>query len=180
MNNYTFTGYVTANTFTPKTSFNLDVRFNTMVQSSTTSIDVPMQVVIVDASNASNYVSLDIGTQNYGDPSEEYVDLASNDVPNSYPGLTLGSSPQCSAIGGNYYYFQDNTFYHFTISVTTSGKAVAALTRDDGTTIVATGLGFTLASFPNGFKIGLAQSSGTPNQPAPHTIAVDYVKLTGS
>jgi hypothetical protein len=40
--------------------------------------------------------------------------------------------------------------------------------------------GHTLTAYPAGFKVGISQSMGFPDVPAPTDVAVDWVRLSGS
>jgi len=164
LNNLQQIGWSTAASFDP-TSFRLDVRFNTLVQSSSTSIDGFVQSWLIDASQPSRYVMASPFEGGY----------SANPVFNVRG--TIDSSGTNSSFN-----FINNTWYHLVIQGSSTQNIRASIYADDNVTeLIGYSLDYSAATaFPGGFRIGLGQYMGTPNRTAQVDVAVDYVSLTGA
>lgn len=153
-------GWTTSQHFDPS-DFTYEARINTENQSPTTGIDGMIELSLVDVSNPTR------------------IDTAALFG-------SFGSAARLlqaeSTIDGNYHEsnfdYQNDTWYRLQISGSLTSPITFTVRSDDGTPLASYAFGHTMAAFPSGFKLGLSQSMGFPNSPAPVLVGVDYVQLT--
>jgi len=154
-------GWSTGTAF-PATNFRYEVRFNTLVQSPATSIDSFIETWLLDAADQSRY---DFTEPHGGSFSAGRQFRAGSSI----DGL-FHSQP---------FDYQDNTWYRLDIQGTAGQDLRASLYADDGTTeLIGYTLAHTAAAYPAGFRLGLAQSMGSPGSPYPTDVAIDWMRLT--
>jgi hypothetical protein len=160
MNNLQRVGWSSSTNFNPS-AFTYEVRFNTLTQSKTTSIDDFIEVWILDPTNPNRYDMVTLFGAAY----------AAN------PDFTVGSS-----IDGTYstrsYNYQNNTWYRLVIQDLPGQNIRVSLDDDSGTELIGQTLNHTESAYSSGFKIAFSQGMGLPNGTYPSDVAVDYVKLT--
>ena len=131
----------------------LEIRFNTLIQSRTRSIDGFMNVWLLDSDNSRfNWVGL--AAWNYG--SER----------------TFAGKP---------FNFKDNTWYRLVITGSSDQEIRASIIDDEtGKELIGVDLGYNLGMFKSGFKIGIMQQMGTPTPATdfPTDVAIDWIRLT--
>jgi len=151
----------TLDTAFPNASLRYEVRFNTLIQSPTTSIDGCIELWVLDAidSNRCDVVAL------FG---SWY---------STSPRFMTGSSIDHTYFVPNFSY-QNNTWYRLVLEGNTSQNIRASLCDDQGTELISQLFAHDTRAFPSGFKIGLSQGMGTPNNIYPMDIAVDYAVLS--
>ena len=143
--------------------FSYELRFNTLLQSATTSFDEFIGILISDVDNRSRYASV----------------VALADANGSGRQLRSGTS---SISGGSGYEnrpfaFADNTWYRLKLSAAPGGVLRAAVLADDGSELVARDLGIGAEAFPKGtqFTIYKYKSLGGT---VPSDVAIDWVRLS--
>jgi hypothetical protein len=153
-------GWTLGTVFT-NASFRYEVRFNTLIQSPTTSIDGCIELWVLDAtdSNRCDVVAL------FGSWSS------------TSPRFMTGSSIDHSYFVPDFSY-QNNTWYRLVLRGNTNENIRASLCDDQGTELISQFFAHNTRAFPAGFKIGLSQGMGTPNSVFPMDIAVDYAVLS--
>ena len=149
-----FRGWQISRIFTPGTNpVLLEVRFNTLVQSSATSIDGFLNVWLLD-----------------GDDSQ-FI----------WTGLSAWSYGLDRYFAGEAFDFKDNTWYRLVIIGSKTQELRALLYEDKtGKELVGVNLGNNLSVFKSGIKIGLMQQMGTPTPDAiyPTDVAIDWIRFT--
>src|SRR5205085_4226458 len=75
------------------------------------------------------------------------------------------------------YSYQNNTYYRLVLEVAPDQTLRAALLSDNGTQLAGRTFAHGISAFPSGFRIGISQVIGTPPNPSPVDVAVDFVKL---
>jgi hypothetical protein len=133
------------------TPFHLEVRFNTMIQSRTTSIDGFLDVGLIDGSNI-KYTGVGLFAGNYG-------------MERTFAGRPLD--------------IKNSTWYRLVI-VGAKGQEIRASLLDDasGEVLAETSLGASSYLFTSGIKIGLMQIMGSPDGSSPTDVAIDWIRLT--
>ena len=132
--------------------FRLEVRFNTLRQSRSTSIDgfFVIWLFATEDSNASHQIGLyafDYGSNRY------------------FQGMTFN--------------FRDNTWYHLVITGTKDQKYRASVYDDLlKQELVSEDLSYNQNLFRSGMKIGIVQIMGAPGGTYPTDVAIDWIKLT--
>ena len=145
----------------PPQDFRYEVRFNTLKQSPTNSIDAFVEVWILNSTNFSQY---DIGSLfggNYGTAPE--FDAASS--------ITGIASQQGAA-------YQDNTFYRLVLHGGPNENIRASLCDDQGNELNGYDLGHTTQAYPAGFTIGFSQAMFAPHAPYPSDVAIASAEVT--
>jgi outer membrane protein assembly factor BamD (BamD/ComL family) len=128
----------------------LEVRFNTMVQSPTTSIDGFLEVGLLDK-NTTRYDKV---------------------------GLFAGNFGRDRTFAGKPYDIKDKTWYRLVITGSKGQVIQAALVDDEtGKVLTETGLGSRLDEFTSGIRIGLSQQMGSPSTSYPTDVAIDWIRL---
>jgi hypothetical protein len=153
-------GWTMVGVFT-NSSFRYEIRFNTLVQSLATSIDGCIEIWLLDAANSNRC-----------------------DVAGLF-GSWYSTSPRfmtSSSIDQTYFVpdfaYQNNTWYRLILEGSTNANIRAALCSDDGKELMNQEFTHDLRAFPTGFKIGLSQGMGTPDNIYPQNIAIDYAAVS--
>jgi hypothetical protein len=151
----------TLDTLFTNASFRYEVRFNTLIQSPTTSIDGCIELWVLDATDSSrcDIVAL------FGSWSS------------TSPRFMTGSSVDHSYFVPDFSY-QNNTWYRLVLRGNTNENIRASLCDDQGTELISQVFAHDTRAFPAGFKIGLSQGMGTPDTVYPMDIAVDYAVVS--
>lgn len=153
-------GWSTSTIFTPN-NFQLDLRFNTLVQSSSTSIDGFVELWLIDPSNSSRY---DIVSPYGGNFDSNPTLVASSSIDQQFAQTS--------------FHYANNTWFYLKFQGSETAAITAQITDDSGDVLFSHVFNHTLAAFPNGFEIGISQSLGTPGGSAPSDVAIDSVTLT--
>src|SRR5579862_3443152 len=151
----------TLNTVFTDSSFRYEVRFNTLTQSSTTSIDGCIELWLLDAANSNRC---------------DIVGLFGSWYSTS-PRFMTGSTIDQSYFVPNFAY-QNNTWYRLILEGSTNENIRASLCDDQGVELMSQIFAHNTSAFPSGFKIGLSQGMGTPDNIYPMDIAVDYAVVS--
>ncbi len=141
--------------------FRYEVRFNTLTQSSSTSIDAFIEIWILDAANSNRYDIVSLFGGAYGDDRRVLAD----------------SSISGSAFDQPFVY-QDNTWYRFVLSGSTIQNMRASLCDDQDNELAGFDLGHDTTSFSSGYTIALSQGMGQPQGTYPTDVAVDYALIS--
>lgn len=160
LNNLQRRGWSTNTTFNVP-SIRLEIRYNTLTQSSATSIDAFVELMLVDATNAQRF---DIASPYGGNLSSSFSINAGSSIDSQY--------------GSLFFPYANNTWYRMVIEGSQTSPLVATFLNDDGSNIWSRPFGHNLSAYPNGFRIGLSQAVGTPGAPAPVDVAVDFITMT--
>jgi len=142
------------------TNFYYDVRFNTLTQSPTTSIDGFIEIWILDAANSNRYDMVSPFGGSYDGAKSFFV----------------GSSIDGAATETPFTY-QNNTWYHLVLQSAPGSNIRASIYDDAGDELIGATLDHSAAVFNSGFKLGLSQSIGYAQGIYPADVAVDYVRL---
>jgi len=163
MGNASVRGWSSSSTYPSDGSIRLEARFNTMVQSSSTSIDEFMGLWIFDAANMSRF---------------DYISLAA-------PGWgSLRYLYTYSSIAGGWLQllqlnWHNNTWYRIVISGSPTQNVRLSIFDDTGTVELAgVDTGHNLTAYSSGFRFGLSQAMGAPGGAYPTDAAVDWLRLT--
>lgn len=161
LNNRQKRGWTTDTAFLAP-NFRLEARFNVLVQSPTTSIDSFLEAWLIDAADPTKFSFAGPHGQNYG----------ANRQFRSGGSIDGQYQVQSSS-------YVDNTWYRLVIEGKPGENIRASLLADDGATeLVGRTLAYSASTFPNGFRIGLAQATGLPNGNYPLDVAIDWLRLT--
>jgi len=141
--------------------FRYEVRFNTLVQSSTNSIDSFIELWVLDPTDHTRY---------------DLVTLF---------GASFATDPRfqaASSISGTpdnvSYNYQNHTFYRLVLHGGMGEDIRASLCDDQDNELVGYDLGHDLSAYPHGFTIGLSQAEDRPTAEYPTDVAVDYATVT--
>jgi hypothetical protein len=160
MNDHQRRGWTTSTAFNVD-SFQLDLRFNTLVQTAGTSIDAFVELWLSDPANTTRY---DLTSPYGGNLSSTKNLQAGSSIDNQY-----STSP---------YNYANNTWYHLRFLGSQTNLLQARITDDSGNVLFNNVFNHSLSAYPNGFRIGLSQALGTPGGSAPVDVAIDYIRLT--
>lgn len=149
------------NTNFSASDFRYEVRFNTLVQSATTSIDAFIEIWVLDASDPTRY---DIVSPFGADWSGDFR----FDAGSSISGIATDQSFQ----------YQNNTWYRLVLHGATNENIRAAICDDEGNELIGYDLGHNTTAYPSGFTIGLSQAIDRPYTPEPTDVAVASAKVT--
>jgi hypothetical protein len=141
--------------------FRFETRFNTLVQSPTTSIDAFMEIWILDTSNSNRFDVVSLFAGSYGSDRR----------------FRAGSSISGASFDEPFQ-FQDNTFYHLVLQGSSTTNITASLYDDSGNQLAETDLGHNTSAFGSGFTIGISHGMDRPLGTYPSQAAIDYVSLT--
>ncbi len=144
-------------------SFRYEVRFNTLTQSAATSIDGCIELWLLDAAD-SNRCDIAGLFGSWYSTSPRFMTGSSIDQSYFVPGFA----------------FQNNTWYRLILQGSRNANVRASLCDDEGTELMSQVFAHDLRAFPAGFKIGLSQGMGTPDNIYPMDVAVDYAVLSTS
>jgi hypothetical protein len=153
-------GWSSSTVFSPA-GFRYEVRFNTLVQSPTTSIDDFLEIWVMDASNNARH---DLVSPFGGAYSSERRFFVGSSIDNSYVQQPFN--------------YQDNTWYRLVLEGAPGENLRASILDDNGLELIGHTLGHTSSAFSSGFKIGLSQAMDWPIGVYPADVAVDYARLT--
>jgi hypothetical protein len=160
MSNFQRVGWSSSTIFNPA-AFTYDVRFNTLTQSSSTSIDSFIELWILDPTNPNRYDMVTLFGNSYS------ADLR----------FAIGSSID-NNFGSQAFNYQNNTWYHLVIQDLPGQDISVSLDSDSGSVLMSQTLNHTEAAYSSGFEIALSQGMGFPQGTYPSDVAVDYAKLT--
>jgi len=141
-------------------SLHYEVRFNSLVQSPTTSIDAFVEIWILDATDSNKY---DIAGPYGGGFGTDLYFFAGSSIDNGYTHTA--------------YSYQNNTWYRLVLEGAPGRNIRASLRNDDGTELIGSTLNHDPAAFGSGFRIALSQTVGASGVPYPVDVAVDYAIL---
>jgi hypothetical protein len=156
-------GWSSSTSFSP-TSFRYEVRFNTLNQSGSTSIDAFLEIWILDAGNSNRFDKLcPFG----GDFSASRRLLVGSSIDDEYYNMAFN--------------YQNNTYYRLVLEAAPGQNIRASVLNDSGVELTGQTLAHGVAAFGSGFKLVIAQAMGSPfTGPSPVDVAVDFAKLTTS
>ena len=160
MNNFQRVGWSSSTTFNPA-AFTYEVRFNTLTQSSSSSIDSFIELWILDPTNPNHYDMVSLFGASYS------TDLR----------FAVGSSID-NTFGSQAFNYQNNTWYRLVIQDLPGQNIRVSLDNDSGTELIGQTLNHTEGAYGSGFEIALSQAMGYPQTTCPSDVAVDYVRLT--
>jgi hypothetical protein len=160
LSQHTRVGWDSTQVFTGN-NFTYQVRFNTLVQSSSTSIDAFLEIGVIDASNPARYDVISPYGGYYG--SAQYF-CAGSSIDNNYQYMSGG--------------YQNNTWYRLVLQGNPGQDLHASLRTDAGVELAGWTYAHTADAFSSGFRIFLSQAVGEPNAPYPVDVAVDWAQLT--
>jgi hypothetical protein len=160
MSDFQRVGWSSSTIFNPS-AFTYEVRFNTLTQSETTSIDDFIELWILDPTNPNRYDMVSLFGAAY----------AAN------PDFTVGSSID-NAYDVQAFNYQNNTWYRLVIQDLPGQDIRVSLDDDSGTELIGQTLNHTEGAYSSGFEIALSQGMGNPIGTYPSDVAVDYAKLT--
>jgi hypothetical protein len=154
-------GWSTSDTFSG--AFRYEVRFNTLNQSSATSIDAFLEIGIIDASDNTRY---DITSPYGGQFSSSRRFAAGSSIDNSF--------------NHTFFNYQNDTWYRMVLEGDPGVNLRASLLSDTGTELAAFNLGHTSDAYGSGYRLFLSQALGFPfpGTTFPVDVAVDYARLT--
>jgi len=155
-------GWSTASSYT-ETNILYDVRFNTLTQSSTTSIDAFIEIWLLDASNPNNYDI--ISPFGGGYDGNKYFFVGSS-IDGTYTPITFT--------------YQNNTWYHLVLQCLNGQNIRASIYDDNGNELAGETLNHGAAAFPAGFQLGLSQAVGQAGGVYPEAVAVGYARLNNN
>jgi len=141
--------------------FCYQTRFNTLIQSPSTSIDSFVEIWVLDAANSNRYDVVALFGGSYGSDRR-----------------FLARSSISSSLNNQAFAYQDNTFYRLVLQGSSTNTMRASLYDDQGNELVGYDLGHNTSAFPKGFKIAISQSMSHPLGTYPSAVAIDYVLLT--
>jgi hypothetical protein len=143
------------------TNFYYEVRFNTLKQSSSNSIDGFIEIWVLDATNSSRYDIVSPFGGSYA----------------SSPYFFSGSSIDGSYTQGSLTY-SNFTWYRMVLQSPPGQNIRASILDDNGKELVGRTFNHSASTFKGGFKIALSQVIGYAGGTYPVDAAVDYVKLS--
>ncbi len=141
--------------------FRYEVRFNTLVQSPTTSIDDFLEIWVIDASNSARH---DLVAPFGGQYSSDRRFFAGSSIDNDYVQQPFN--------------YQDNTWYRLVLQGAPGENLRASILDDNGVELIGHTLNHGAGAFSSGFRIGLSQAMDWPTGVYPADVAVDYARLT--
>ena len=153
-------GWSSSTIYSPS-AYTYEVRFNTLVQSTATSIDDFIEVWILDPTNPNRYDMVSLFGAAYS----------------TQPQFAVGSSID-NSFGSQFFSYQNNTWYRLVIQDSPGQNIRVALDDDSGTELIGQTLNHTEGAYGAGFELALSQGMGQPLGTYPEDVAVDYAKLT--
>ncbi len=160
LNTLTRVGWDTSTVY-PPTNFYYSVRFNTLTQSATTSIDAFIEIWLVNATNSNVYDI--ISPFGGGYDTDEYF-FAGSTIDGTYTpyGFT----------------YQDNTWYRLVLQGGPGRNIQAGIYSDAGVQLAGATFNHDVSAFPAGFRLGLSQAVGNAGGVYAEEVAVDSASLT--
>ncbi len=141
-------------------NFRYEARFNSLVQSPTTSIDGYFEIWVMNATNENLY---DIVSPFSGGFGSSFYAFFGSSIDNYY-----SNTP---------YNYTSNTWYRLVIQCLPGQNIRESLCDDSGNELTGYTLAHGAAAFGSGFKIVISQAVGASYTPYPTDVAVDYVSL---
>ena len=160
MSDFQRRGWSSSTVFNPSV-FTYEVRFNTLIQSISTSIDDFIEVWILDPTNPNRYDMVSLFGAAYS----------------TQPQFAVGSSID-NSFGSQAFNYQNNTWYRLVIQDLPGQNIRVSLDNDSGTELIGQTLNHNEGAYSSGFEIALSQGMGQPLGTYPCDVAVDYAKLT--
>lgn len=120
-------------------SFHYEIRFNSLEQSPTTSIDAFVEIWILDATDSNRY---DIAGPYGGGFGSDLYFFAGSSIDNTYTHTA--------------YSYQNNTWYRLVLEGAPGRNIQASLRSDDGTELIGSTLNHDPTTFGSGFRIALS------------------------
>jgi len=153
-------GWSSSTIFNPS-AFTYEVRFNTLIQSTSTSIDDFIEVWILDPTNPNRYDMVSLFGAAYS----------------TQPQFAVGSSID-NTFGSQFFNYQNNTWNRLVVQDLPGQNIRVSLDNDSGSELIGQTLNHTEGAYGSGFEIALSQGMGLPLGTYPSDVAVDYAKLT--
>lgn len=141
--------------------FRYEVRFNTLVQSPTTSIDDFVEIWVMDTNDNARH---DLVAPFGGQYSSDRRFFAGSSIDNNYVQQPFN--------------YQDNTWYRLVLEGAPGENLRASILDDSGVELIGHSLNHGAGAFSSGFRIGLSQAMDWPIGVYPADVAVDYARLT--
>ncbi len=145
--------------------FRYEVRFNTVTQSTSTSIDGFIEVWVLNSTNFNKYDLVSLFGGYYG--THIFFDAVSS--------VTGNNTQQDSAGTGK---ITNNTYYRLVLQGGTNQNIRASLYDDSGNELYGYDLGHTTQAYPAGFTIGISQAIGSPGAVSPTDVAIASAMVT--
>jgi hypothetical protein len=155
-------GWSTTQSFSTN-QFRYEVRFNSLQQSSGSSIDGFLEIWILDAANSNRFDFACLFGGWYG-TDRRFAGGSSIDGTTFEP----------------VYSFADNAYYRLVIEGSSSENIHALLLSDSGTELKRQTFSHTTSAYSSGFKLAITQVMGSPGSAYPVDVAVDFARLTSS
>ncbi len=153
------------NTKFSTTDFRYEVRFNTVTQSTSTSIDGFIEVWVLNSTNFNKYDLVSLFGGYYG--THIFFDAVSS--------VTGKNIQQDSAGTGK---ITNNAYYRLVLQGGTNQNIRASLYDDMGNELYGYDLGHTATAYPAGFTIGISQAIGLPGAVSPTDVAIASAMVT--
>jgi hypothetical protein len=153
-------GFRTSSVFSPST-FRYEIRFNTLTQSSGTSIDGFIEVGLLDAANPNRYDLISPYGHNFS--AERTFDSGSS-IDNTYTNQPFN--------------YLNNTWYRLIIQAAPSQNIHVSLADDSGNELIGRNLSHGASAYGSGFQLIFSQSMGFAGNGHSCDVAVDYASLT--
>ena len=147
------------------TDFRYEVRFNTLTQSSSTSIDGFIEVWVLNSTNFNKYDLVSLFGGYYG--THIFFDAVSSVTGNNIQQDTLGTGT-----------ITNNTYYRLVLHGGANQNIRASLCDDLGNELYGYDLGHTTKAYPAGFTIGISQAIGTAGAVYPTDVAIASAVVT--
>jgi hypothetical protein len=147
------------------TDFRYEVRFNTVTQSTSTSIDGFIEVWVLNATNFLSYDLVSLFGGYYG--THIFFDAVSSVTGNNIQQDTLGTGT-----------IVNDTYYRLVLQGGASRNIRASLCDDQGNELYGYDLGHTTQAYPAGFTIGISQAIGLPGAVSPTDVAIASASVT--
>ena len=161
LNRYQRRGWSSTESFSA-TGFRYEVRFNTLTQSSQTSIDAFIEIWVFDAGSPKRH---DIVSPFGADFSSNHRLFSGSSIDDDYSNQPVE--------------YRNNTWYRLVLEGAPGHNLRASLCSDAGRELVGRELNHGADAFKCGFRLGLAQAMGDPaTGPSPAQVAIGSVTLT--
>ena len=147
------------------TDFRYEVRFNTLTQSSSTSIDGFIEVWVLNSTNFNKYDLVSLYGGYYG--THIFFDAVSSVTGNNIQQDTLGTGT-----------ITNNTYYRLVLHGGANQNIRASLCDDLGNELYGYDLGHTTKAYPAGFTIGISQAIGAAGAVYPTDVAIASAVVT--
>jgi hypothetical protein len=152
-------GWSTTAVYAPST-FTYEARFNTLNQSSATSIDAFLEIGLLDPSNTNHY---DLISPFGGSRSTDRRFTTESGVDNAFTSSAFN--------------YQNDTWYRLEIQGS-AGQIHVSLNDDNGNELIGRNLAHGSSAYGSGFELILSQAMGIPTVNSPSDVGVDFVRLS--